>query len=150
MFLIELFLAQIGVCRVVGLGEVGNYLFESLATSFLVVVAGFGYGVALVVCLAAQSLAQFLVVHLMAVFAFHVGAELFGQFNLHLAHRFDGIHSCFECTDHVLFAHFLHLAFHHHDVFGRGTDHDVHVCFFHLLECRVDDILAIDTCYAHL
>ncbi len=134
---------------VVGFLEVGENLVEGFLARLLVVVAGLGDGVALVVGLLADLLAQFLVVDLMAVFALNVGAEFFRQFYLQFAHGLDGIHSGFEGTDHILLGYFLHLAFHHHDVLGGGTDHDVHVGFFHLLEGRVDDVLAIDAGYAN-
>ena len=95
-------------------------------------------------------LAQFLVVHLVVIFALHVLAELLAQFGLQFAHGLDGLHGSLEGTDHILLRHFLHLAFHHHDVFGRGTHHDVHVGLLHLLEGGVDDVFALDTGYTHL
>ena len=97
-----------------------------------------------------DSFAELVVVHLVAVFALHVLAELFAQLLLQAAHGLDGLVSALECSQEVALLHFLHLAFHHHDVLFGGTDHEVHVSLSELLEGGVDDELATNTCYAHL
>ena len=84
----------------------------------------------------------------MVVLALHVLTELLAQFGLQFAHRLDGVHSSLEGTQQILLADLLHLTFHHHDVLGRGTDHDVHVGLLHLLKGRINHILTVDTCNA--
>ena len=54
-----------------------------------------------------------------------------------------------ERLEQVLLGDFLHLSFHHHDVFLSGTHHDVHVGIFQLCESGVDDILAVHPRHAH-
>ena len=149
MLFFELLGCQVSVCGVIFCSEVLYDLCESLLAFLLVVVASLGNRVALVVCLAAHILAQFVVVHLMAVLALHVCAEFFRQFCLQLAHRFDGVHGSLERSNHVLLGHFFHLAFHHHDVFCGCTHHDVHVGTLHLLVCRVYYILSVYASHAH-
>jgi L-aminopeptidase/D-esterase-like protein len=56
----------------------------------------------------------------------------------------------FEGLEQGAFGHFVHFAFHHHDVFFGGTHHDVHVGLFKLLEGGVDYVLAFDACHAYL
>ena len=102
-----------------------------------------GHVVCLLVAVGLYLFAQFLVVHLVAVFALHVGAEFLHEFLLELALWLDCLVSHLESFEQFLFAHFLHLAFHHHDVLLGGTHHEVHVGFLQLLECRVDDKLAV-------
>ena len=55
-----------------------------------------------------------------------------------------------ECFEECAFGHFLHFAFHHHDVFLRSTYHEFHIGLFELFEGGVDDKLAVDTRHAHL
>ena len=95
-------------------------------------------------------LAQFLIVHLVAIFALHVGAEFFRKFFLQAAHGLDGLVGGFERFKECAFGHFVHFAFHHHDVFFRCADHEVHVGLFELLEGGVDDIFAVDAGHAAL
>ena len=77
-----------------------------------------GHVISLLVEFLVHLLAKFLVVDLMVILALHVLAKFLRQLYLHLAHRLDSIHGSFESANHVLLAHFLHLAFHHHDVVG--------------------------------
>ena len=86
----------------------------------------------------------------MAVFALHVGAEFLCKLLLEQAHRADGILGHLEGLEQVLLGYFVHLAFHHHDVVFRSTNHDVHVGVLHLFECRVYNVLAVDAGYAYL
>lgn len=135
---------------VVSLLEVREDLVESLLARLLIVVARLCDSIALVVGLLAELLAEFLVVHLVAVLALNVCAKFLREFCLKLAHRLDSCHSSLQCANHVLLRHFLHFALYHHDVLGRSTYHDIHVGILHLLEGRVDNVLAIDACYTHL
>ena len=86
----------------------------------------------------------------MAIYALHVSAEFLGKFFLQTAHRFDGFVGHLQSLKQSAFRHFVHFAFHHHDVFFGGTDHDVHIGVGELFECRVNDIFAVDAGYAHL
>ena len=97
-----------------------------------------------------HTCAEVLVVNLVVVLALHVLTELLAQLLLEFAHGLDGIHSGLEGTQQILLRHLFHLTFHHHDVLSRSTNHDVHVGLLHLLEGRIDYILAIDTSHAHL
>ena len=135
---------------VVSLLEVRENLVESLLARLLVVVARLCDSVALIVSLLAELLAEFLVVHLVAVLALNVCAKFLREFCLQFAHRLDSSHSSLQRTNHVLLRNFLHLTLYHHDVLGRSTYHDIHVGILHLLEGRVDDVLAVDACYTHL
>ena len=126
-------------------GKFGFDLLKGLFAGFLVMVAGLGDGITLVVGGLAQFLTQFVVVHFVAVFALHVGAKFLHQFFLEHTHGGDGLLCGLEGTEQVLFRNFFHFAFHHHDVFFRSTHHDVHVGFFHLGECGVNHIFAVDT-----
>ena len=135
---------------VISLLEVRENLVESFLARLLVVVASLCDSIALVVGLLTDLLAQLLVVNLVAVLTLNVSAEFLRKLSLEFAHRLDGSHSGLQCTNHVLLRNFLHLAFHHHDVLGRSTNHDVHICLLHLLEGRVDNIFSVDASYAHL
>ena len=117
---------------------------KSLFALVLVVVAGLGDGVGLVVAGFADSFTELLVVHLMTVFALHVSAKLLGEFLLQTAHRLDGLMGGFKRTEQVLFGDFVHFALNHHDIFLRCADHDVHVGSFELFEGRIDDVLPVD------
>lgn len=134
---------------IVFLKEIGNQLLERLLALLLresllhEVVGG-------LIELVLDLLAQLLVVDLVVILALGVGAELLHQFLLQLAHRLDSLVGGLEGADQVLLGDFVHLAFHHHDVVLSGTNHDVHVGLFHLLESRVNNILAIDTSHANL
>ena len=86
----------------------------------------------------------------MAIFALHVGAEFLPEFLLELAHGLDGSVGSLEGLEEGAFGHFLHFAFHHHNVFLRGTYHEFHISLFELFEGGVDDKLAIDASHAHL
>ena len=125
-------------------------LGEGLFALVLVVVAGFGDGVGRGVAFLLHLLAELLVVHLVAIFALHVGAQLLHELFLQAAHGFDGFVGHFEGLEQVGLAHFLHFALDHHDVLLGGAHHDVHVGVFELLERGVDHVLAVDAGHAHL
>ena len=114
-------------------------LFQTLASDVVGrLVAGFANGGA-----------ELLVVHLVAVFALHVGAEFLCEFNLEAAHGLDGLVGSLEGFEECAFGHFLHFAFHHHDVVFGGSDHEVHISLLELCEGGVDDVFAVDACYAY-
>ncbi len=143
MLLLEVFLGEACVICVVFLDEIGKNLVECVVA--LLFRQGLVYGVVGgLVELVVDLLAQVLVVHLVVVFALHVGAELLGELVLQLAHRHDGLLRCLESLHEVVLLHFAHLALNHHEVVLGAADHDVEVSVLHLLECRVDDILAVD------
>ena len=102
VLLLELVFCQLGVCCGISLCKVGLDLVEGLFACLLVVVAGFSYGVALVVGLFSELFAQLLVVHLVAVFALHVGAEFLHELLLQHAHRAYSLLSCLEGSEQVL------------------------------------------------
>ena len=144
----KFFSGEFGVRSGVCFFEVFTHGFESFGTGVLLqgllcdVVAG-------LIAVGFHLFAQCFVVHFVAVFALHVGAEFLHEFFLELAHGLDGFVSNLEGFEEGAFGHFLHFAFHHHDVFFCGTYHQIHVSGFELCERGVDDILAIDTCNAH-
>ena len=115
----------------------------------LVGASGLGYGVSLVVAFLAYILAQVFVVDLMAVFALDCGTGLFGELHLSLALNLYSLVSHAECFKKVAFAHFVHLALHHHDVFVGCSYHELDVSTLALVECGVDDEFAVHACHTH-
>ena len=107
------------------------------------------YVISGLVALLLHLLAKVLVVHFVAVFALHVGTQFLAKFLLQAAHGFDGLVGSLQGTQQVLFAHFLHLTFHHHDVFFGGAHHEVHIGLLQLGEGGIDDILTIDASYSN-
>ena len=97
--------------------EFGEDIVKSLLACLLLK-SLLGHVISLLVEFLVHLLAKFLVVDLMVILALHVLAKFLRQLYLHLAHGLDGVHGGLESTNHVLLAHFLHLAFHHHDVVG--------------------------------
>ncbi len=55
-----------------------------------------------------------------------------------------------QSTYKILFRNLIHLAFNHHDVVLSGTNHKVHIGFFHLFEGWIDDILTINASHTNL
>ncbi len=108
-----------------------------------------GHVVRLLVALLLHSLTQLLVVHLVAVLAFHVSAQFLHQFLLEAALWLDGLVGCFQSLEQLLLAHFLHLALHHHDVLLGRAHHKVDVGPLLLIKGRVDDKLAVHTGHPH-
>ena len=106
--------------------------------------------VALLVDGVAHTLAQFLVVHLVAVFALLGLAGLHGQLVEHAALDLDGLVGGLEGVEHHVLTDLLHLAFHHHDVVGSGSHDEVEIGAFDVLHGGVDDILAVEVAHAHL
>ena len=122
---------------------------ESIHTLVLVVVAGSSDGVSLVIASFANGLTQFFVVYFMTIFAFYSRTNFFCQLHLSFTLYLDCFVSGLHGVQQVKFGYFIHFTFHHHDVFVSGTDHEVHVSFFQLVESRVDNELSVDTRYAY-
>ena len=122
---------------------------ERVGAPVLVGRAGLGDGVCLVVAFFADILAEFLVIVFVAVFALYERAYFLCELHLSLALLLDGIVSGLECSEKVGFRHFVHFAFHHHDIVVGGAYHQLHVGVFKLLECGVDDKLAVDASHTH-
>src|SRR5690606_29782671 len=85
-----------------------------------------------------DGLLQFGVVLFVVVSALDLALRhLRGQFIDHAALVLDGFVAQLDALDHLSFAHFLHLALHHHHVAGVAGHDQVDVCTFHFLEGRV-------------
>ena len=125
------------------------YSFERFATFVLVAVTRCCDGISLVVTCSVNSLTEFFVVFFVAIFALHGRTNFFHQFHLSLAVNLDSFVSSLQSFEQILFAHFVHFAFHHHDVFVSSSNHQVHICLFELFESWVDNELAIDASYAN-
>ena len=147
LFLLLIF-SQVGMCCKVSLLEVGKNLVKSILAGLLVQ-SLLGYIISGLIELLVHLCTQVFIVYLVVVFTLHVLAQFLAQFGLQQAHGLDGFHGGLEGSNHILLAHLFHLAFHHHDILGRGSHHDVHIGICHLLEGGVDDILAIDACHTH-
>ena len=134
---------------VVLLQEVGDSLVESIVALLLRkrlmddVVSG-------LVQLGVDLLAQVLIVDLVVVLALHICAELLGQLILQVAHRLDSLLGSLQSANQVLLRHLAHLTLNHHQVVLGATNHDIEVGVLHLVECRIDDILAIDASHTAL
>ena len=150
VLLFEFFGSEFGVCSSVAFLEVFTDFGEGFFALVLVVVAGFGNGVGGLVALVLYLLTELFVVDFVVVFALHVGAEFLGEFLLELTHGLDGFVGGLEGFEECAFGHFVHFAFHHHDVFFRCAYHDVHVGVLELFESGVDDVFAVDACHADL
>ena len=79
-----------------------------------------------------------------------VGAEFVHEFFLHAAMLFDFFVGHLDCLEHICLGDFFHLAFHHHDVFFGGCDHEFDVGIGKLAEVRVDNPFTIYTAHANL
>ena len=133
-----------------GLHEVGQDLVEGLVAGLLAH-ERLGYGVHFVVGLLLDTLADLLVVGLVAVLAFREGGgHLGGQLHLSLALHLDGVLGKVQRTYHVFLGDLFHLTFHHHDVLHGGSHDHVDVRLLHVFDGGVDDVFAIHTAYAYL
>ena len=94
-------------------------------------------------------LAQFIVIHFMAVLTFNRLTTSFHQFHLSLTLNLDGFVSDLDSFQHVRLLDFIHFTFHHHDVVQSSADHDIDICFLQLCECRVDYELSTNTSYTY-
>ena len=149
VLLFQLVLSQVGMLSSILLLEVGQNLLEGLSTGVLLE-GLLGHVVGGLIELLVHLLAQCLVVHLVVILALHVLAQLLRELGLQLTHGLDGSHSSLQRTEQILLTDFLHLTFYHHDVLSRSTYHDVHIGLLHLLEGRINHILAIDASHANL
>ena len=148
MFLIQIIRRQVRMGSVILLQEIRDDLVESILAGMLLQRL-----LVNVIHLLVKSLdlpAQFLVVGFVAIFTLYVSAQFLGQFHLQLAHGLDSLSGHFQRGNEILLGNLFHLSFHHHDVFGSGTYHDIHVCLFHLLESGIHHVLSIDTSNADL
>ena len=96
-----------------------------------------------------DATAQLFVVGFVVVLALVAeGADFLGELILGFALGFDGFVCFFDGVHHLTFAHFLHLAFHHHNAVHGAGHHDVHVGDFQLRAQGVDDELSVDAGHA--
>ncbi len=105
--------------------------------------------VSLVIAFFADIIAEILVIDLVAVFAFHGGTCLFGEFHLSLALNLDSFVSHTESVKEFSLAHFVHLTLHHHDVLVSGTYHKFDIGTVTLFECGIDHEFSVNACYTH-
>ena len=135
-------------------GKSGNILVadgvEGVLAPVLVGAAGLGHGVSLVIALVVHVLAEILVVYFVVVFAFYSLACGFCKLELHGAVFLDLFVSELESFQKFGFRNFIHLTLDHHDVFGGGAYHQFHVGTLELLECGIDDELAVNAGHTHL
>jgi len=122
---------------------------ESVHAFVLIFVAGSCDGISLCVASIMNGFTQFFIIYFVAIFAFYGRTHCFCQFFLSLTLYFDCFVSCFHGVQQVKFGNFTHFTFYHHDVFISGTYHKVHVCFFQLIESRVDNEFSVDACYTY-
>ena len=149
VLLFQLFGGEVGMCFGITNLEVFANLLERFGTGVLFQ-SLLGYIVSCLVAFVVGLLAQFLIVYLMAVFALYVLAQFLGKFLLQTAHGLDGFVGNLEGFQQILLAHFLHFAFHHHDVLFGGAHHQVHIGFFKLFEGGVDYVLTVNTSHTNL
>ena len=135
---------EFGVSGSIAFFEVFANFGEGFFALVLVVVAGLSNGVCRSVALVLYLLTEFFVVDFVVVLALHVRAEFFREFLLELAHGLDGFVCHLEGFEECAFGHFVHFAFHHHDVVFRSTYHNVHVGLFELLEGGVHHVFTVD------
>ena len=149
ILLFHLFRSQFGMGFCISHLKVFSYLSELF---FALVFVGTRTGresISLVIASLTTSFTQFLIIHFMTIFTLNICTQFFGQFLLKSALGFDGFMSCLEGSQQILFGNLIHLTFYHHDIFLSSTHHDIHICLFHLLESRIDDIFSINACYTH-
>ena len=84
-----------------------------------------------------------------------VGGELegllggmLGQFDDRVDHRLHGLVGEGHAAQDHLFGELLDLGLHHHDRVAGSSDDQVHGRFLHLVEGRVEDVLAVDVAHA--
>ena len=112
---------------------------------------GLGKLVALVVAGLLHCGLESLVLNIVRIVALGaVGAEFVHEFLLHAAMLLDFFVGDLDSLEHVCLGHFLHLAFHHHDIFFGSGYHEFNVGICHLAEVRVDYPLPVDAAHADL
>ena len=122
---------------------------ERILAPMLVGTTGLGYGICFVVAFFTHILAEVLVMHLVAIFAFHSLACGLGHFKLDFAMLFDFFMGNLEGFEEFGFRNLVHFAFNHHDIVVGGTDHQLHIGLFKLLESGVDYEFTVDTGNTH-
>ncbi len=123
---------------------------EAVLTPVLVGATGLCDSVSLVVALSLYVGTEFFVVHFVAVFALYSSTGSLSEFELNLALFLDGFVGKLEGGQKFGFAHFVHFAFHHHDIVVCCTYHQFHIGALELLECGVDDELTVNSCHTNL
>ena len=141
--------AELGVSGGVGFFELFAHGFEGIETGVLLE-GRLRDVVALLIAFGFYLLAEGFVVHFVAVFALHVLAEFLREFFLETAHGLDGFVGSLEGFEECAFGHFVHFAFHHHDVLFGGAHHEIHVGVLELFESGVDDEITVDAGHTHL
>ncbi len=130
--------------------EVCADLREHLLTVVLVGVGRGSLCISTSVTEVVYSLLQFVVVHLVAVFAFHLFAVSLHHLVDSQALGFDSLVCGLDSLQHDRFGHFFHLALYHHDIVVGSSHHQFEVSLFALFKSRVDDHLTVHACYTHL
>ncbi len=129
--------------------KIGQDGFKRFNALMFVRVLRCRYFVGAAITFVPHQFAKVLVVFFVVVGAFYGFAHRFGQFHLGLAMFFNLFVRNFYCFEHFGFRHFVHLAFHHHDVVEGSAHHDVYVGFFQFFECGVDHIFPVNACHTH-
>ena len=132
-----------------GLHELLFQSIESVLTLMLCKTA-LGYGVAFVVAVVADGLAEILVILLVAVSLLLHLPGLHHHLLLHAALLLDGLVSKLDGIEHLLLAHLLHLALDHHDILLGSGDYEFHVGLVHNIKRGIDHKLSVDTGNPHL
>ena len=136
------------MCSSIAFLEGFTHGFESIET--LVLLKGrLRDVVALLIALALDLRTKVFVVHFVAVFALHILTEFLGEFLLDLTHGLDGGMSHLQGFEERAFGHFVHFAFHHHDVLFGSRNHKIHVGTLELFEGGVDHKFSVDASHAH-
>ncbi len=139
-----------GLLGVVGIDELLLDGGEAVFAHVLVGDALLGEVVALLVDGVADTLAELLVVHFVAVLALLGLAGIGGELVEHAALDLDGVVGGLEGAEHDVLGDLFHLAFDHHDVVLGGGDDEVEVSALDVLHRGVDDVLAVEVADAHL
>ena len=139
-----------GLLGVVGIDKLLLDCLKTLFTLMLVCNSLLAEIVALLVHGIVQTLAQFFVVHLVAILAFLGLAGLNSQFGNSTALNLDGLVCGLQSVQHHLFAHLFHLAFHHHNILFGGGNNQIKVSALYILHGSVNDILSVEIRHTHL
>ena len=93
-----------------------------------------------------NSLFEFVVVYLMAIFTLNLFAISFHHLNLCLALRLNSLVCGTYSVEHNGLRNFFHLTFNHHDVVQSSGNHKFKVSLLALFKSRVDDHFSINAC----
>ena len=98
-----------------------------------------------------NGLLELLILHIVRIVTLvDVGTEFLHELFLHAAMLLYLLMGKLDGFEHIVLAHLVHLALHHHDVLLSGGHHKFEVGILHLREGRVDHELAVDTADADL